>query len=125
MNQSMAILRAVAWGRQVSGAQLDAGLLLGEVDTFAMEVEDSQERSEIHGLMADAKDPIVRFRSNNLEAVRRLTSSGKPASLLGLATEAVSLTCDFNGIFRPFELISLACIFGNVTWSRITSLSLL
>lgn len=125
MNQSMAILRAVARGRHISGVQLDAGPLFGEVDTSAMEVEDSRERSEIHGLMADAKDLIVHFRSNDLNAVRRLIPSDKFASLLGLATEAVSLTCDFNGIFRPFELIPLACIFGNVTWSRLTSLSLL
>ena len=125
MNQSMTILRAVARGRHISGAQFDAGPLFGEVDTSAMEAEDSRERREIHGLMADAKDLIVRFRSNDVNAVRRLIPSGTFASLLGLATEAVSLTCDFNGIFRTFELVPLACFFGNVTWSRLTSLSLL
>ena len=124
MDQSMTMLRAVARGRHASGAQLDAGPLFGEVDTWAVEVEDSRERSEIHGLMADANDLIIRFRSNDLNAVRRLIHSGRFAGLLGLATEVVSLTCDFQGIFLPLELVPLACIFGNVTWSRLTSLSL-
>ena len=125
MDQSMTILRAVARGRHVSGAPLDTGPLFGEVDTLAMEVENSQEHSEIRELVADAKDLIVRFRSNDVKAVQRLVPSGLFASLLELATKAISVTCDFNGIFRPSELVPLACFFGNVTWSRFTSLSLL
>lgn len=125
IDQSRTILRAVARGRHVSGSQFDAGPLFGEVDTMAMDFGDSHERCEIHGLMAEAKDLIVRFRSNDIREVQRLVPSGLVANFLGLATDAVSLTCDFNGIFREFELIPLACFFGNVTWSHLISLSLL
>ena len=133
MDQAKSVLKAVIRGQARSGAQIDITSLLQDCDTRVVDFgTDSRGDYLLQDLTANIRQLQVFFNSFSIKGLTDLVTTGKFTNFLVRLTKLSNLTCStrrFDGsseletVLMP-QTFSLADIFANKIWPRLTSLRL-
>ena len=121
-DQGALVLRAVAHGRAISGARIDAGPLFRDLSKTAMRIANPTDQAAVNALMADTKHFNFYLKQADLDESQGLMASGHVIRFLQTMTQLESLR--FRSAYLDTEDRLHEAFGPSLTWPRLASLSI-
>ncbi|CAF9940149.1 hypothetical protein IMSHALPRED_001770 [Imshaugia aleurites] len=121
-DQGTMILRAIAHGRAISGAPIDAGPLFRDLSKQVMQIANPHEKALINTLMAHTKHFNYYLKQADLDDAQAIISTGTVANFLSTMPQLESLR--FRSAYLDTEDRLLEAFGNSITWPHLAHLSI-